>query len=106
MPIKKIKDLVKTLSEKLESKNQEILELEDENKELKSRMRELIGEQQLPEFKPDKKKNSKENDPNKEYKEPKKKGTDRGKHGKKNQKIKISKKIKLEINKATLPPLT
>jgi len=73
MPFQKIKELVKNLSEKLELKNQENQLQQEEIKELKSRMRELIGEQELPTFKANKKKNSKERDPNKEYKEPKKK---------------------------------
>jgi hypothetical protein len=96
MPFSKVKDLVKNLAEKLESSNQNIDELSTENKELKSRMRELIGEQKLPEFK-QKKKNSKERDPNKEYKEPKKDGPGRGKRGKKNYKIKISRKKKWRL---------
>ena len=50
MPYQKIKELVKNLTEKLEFKNQENQQLEAENKELKSRMRELIGEQALPDF--------------------------------------------------------
>ena len=103
MPFQKIKELVKNLSEKLESTNQENENLKAENKELKSRMRELIGEQKLPEFKTDKNKNSKERDPNKEYKEPKEKGSGRGKRGKRNQKIKISRKEKLKIDKSILP---
>ena len=103
MPLQKIKELVKNLSEKLELSNQEKQQLKEENKELKSRMRELIGEQELPTFKIDKKKNSKERDPNREYKEPKKDGPGRGKRGKKIHKIKISSKKKLEIDKSKLP---
>ena len=103
MSFSKVKDLVKNLAEKLESSNQEVENLKDELKEVKSRMRELIGEQKLPEFKSNKKKNSKERDPNKEYKEPKKDGPGRGKRGKKNHKIKISRKKKLEINKSKIP---
>jgi hypothetical protein len=103
MPFQKIKDLVKNLSEKLESSNQEIQVQKEEIKDLKSRLRELIGEQKLPDFKPSTKKNSKERDPNKEYKEPKKKGSGRGKRGKKNHKVEISRREKLKIDKATLP---
>jgi hypothetical protein len=101
MPFQKMKELVKNLAEKLDSSNQKNDQLIAENKELKSRMRELIGEQKLPEFKA--KKNSKERDPNKEYKEPKKKGPGRGKRGKKNHKINIDRKEKLEIDKSVLP---
>jgi hypothetical protein len=103
MSFSKVKDLVKNLAEKLELSNQENQLQKEEIKELKSRMRELIGEQKLPEFKSNKKKNSKERDPNKEYKEPKKKGPGRGKRGKKNHKIKISRKKKLEMDKSKLP---
>jgi hypothetical protein len=103
MPFQKMKELVKNLSERLESKNQEVQQLEDENKELKSKMRELIGEQKLPDFKAGKKRDSKTRDPNKEYKEPKKKGSGRGKRGKRNEKIKISRREKLKIDKSTLP---
>ena len=103
MPLQKIKELVKNLSQRLELSNQEKDQLKEENKELKSRMRELIGEQELPTFKTDKKKNSKERDPNREYKEPRKDGPKRGKRGKKNYKIKISSKKKLEIDKSKLP---
>jgi hypothetical protein len=49
------------------------------------------------------KKKSKERDPNKEYKEPKKDGPGREKRGKKNHKIKISRKKRLEIDKSKLP---
>ena len=104
MTFPKLKELVKNLSEKLELQNQENQLQQEEIKKLKSRMRELIGEQELPTFKPDQKKNSKERDPNKEYKEPKKKDKSRGKRGKKNHKVNVSKKIKIEIDKSTLPP--
>ena len=103
MPFKKIKELVKDLAEKLESANQKNEEQKEEIKELKSRMRDLIGEQKLPEFKSKKPKTSKERDPNKEYKEPKEKGSGRGKRGKKNYRVKIDREEKLEIDKTTLP---
>ena len=111
MPFNKVKELVKNLADKLEISSQENEVLKEENKELKSRMRELIGEQQLPTFKA--KKKSKERDPNDEYKKPKDKdssnggesgkGSGRGKRGKRNHKIKISRREMLKIDLSKLP---
>lgn len=108
MPFDEVKSLVKNLADKLEQSNQKNDELEAENTELKNRLRELIGEQKLPEFKEKKDKDkdkdkSKSKDPNPEYKEPKKKGNSRGKRGSKKEKIKIDKKVTLEIDKSNLP---
>jgi len=108
MPFNKVKELVKNLVDMLEKSNQEVEVLKEENNELKSRMRELIGEQQLPNFKA--KKTSNERDPNKEYKKPDDKdekenddGNERGKRGKRNHLLKISRTEKLEIDRSTLP---
>lgn len=100
-----LKKLVENLCEKLEISGQENKQLKDENTELKNRLRELIGEHELPEFKEKKeeKKNSKNRDPNPEYKQPKNKAEDRGKRGKRNQNIKVDKKVKLNADKSTMP---
>ena len=103
MPIDEVKNLVKNLADKLEESNQKNDQLEAENKELKNKLRQLIGEQKVPEFKENKEDKKKNKDPNPEYKEPKKKGSGKGKRGKKKEKIKIDKKITLEIDKSTLP---
>lgn len=100
-----LKKLVENLCEKLEISGQEVKKLKDENTELKNRLRDLIGEQELPEFKEKKeeKKDSKNRDPNPEYKQPKNKGNGRGKRGKRNDKIKVDKKVKLEADKSVMP---
>ncbi len=51
MLIDETKSLVKTLSYKRGQSNQKIGSLESENIELKNRLLDLIGEQELPEFK-------------------------------------------------------